>query len=329
MGLIDLTGQKFGKLTVIERADNRGRHVYWKCKCDCGAIHEARSDGLRNGITLSCGRCDFEDLTGKRFGRRVVLGRAVDRMSIDGYPIRYWKCECDCGTVSDVSESSLTHGKARSCGCYVSDCMRTQKTTHGGTGTRLYNIWMNMRSRTTKPSDHAWADYGGRGIKICDEWNNSFEAFRDWALTHGYSDSLSIDRIDNDGNYEPNNCRWATILQQARNKRNTIYITYDGKTLTAREWSEITGIPVRTIKGRYHDKWDVEKILTTPVKPTSRAVVSVDEEGNVKEYPSARAASRDVGVKSPNVTKACSGKNKTCAGKRWFYKEDYINEKSA
>lgn len=212
----------------------------------------------------------FEDLTGRKYGRRTVLCRADDRFSTDGYPMRYWKCVCECGTVNDVAETHLIHGKANSCGCLSRDIARNRQTKHGGVRTRLYHIWCGIKARTCNPNSPAWKDYGGRGITMCEEWKNSFEAFRAWALSSGYELALTIDRIDNDGGYSPTNCRWATIAEQARNKRNTIKVCYDGETLNMHEWSLRTGIPEKVLKERYHSGWTAEELLFSPVSPRTR-----------------------------------------------------------
>jgi hypothetical protein len=133
-------------------------------------------------------------------------------------------------------------------------------------GTRLYKTWGNMKSRCYRKKDISYPNYGGRGIVVCDEWRDSFEAFRDWALSHGYRDDLTLDRIDLNGNYEPENCRWQTYKQQANNRRSNKYLECDGKRLTYSEWADLYGITERTISRRIAAGWDAERAIKEPMK---------------------------------------------------------------
>lgn len=136
---------------------------------------------------------------------------------------------------------------------------------HGMSKTRLHNIWLTMRQRCEKPNCSGYHKYGAKGIKVCEEWG-SFEAFRDWAYSHGYDDTLTIDRIDPKGDYSPSNCRWATQKEQQNNRGNNIHLTYKGETHTIIEWSEITPIPLHILYDRYYRGWNVDRIFEQPIR---------------------------------------------------------------
>mgnify|MGYP007038196624 CR=1 FL=1 len=222
---VDISGMKFGKLTVISRANDiiqpSGQiKTAWNCKCDCGNEIIARTTDLKTGKKKSCGcyRKAFRvhDLTGKRFGKLTVLKKVNNH----GHGIE-WLCLCDCGKQTIVRSDGLVTGHTTSCGCYNKALKRN--LSHGMYKTSLYKVWCAMKSRCNSPNVKQYKDYGGRGIKVCDEWNdkNGFIAFSSWALSHGYQTGLEIDRIDNNGNYEPSNCRFVTHKENMNNRRNS------------------------------------------------------------------------------------------------------------
>lgn len=143
------------------------------------------------------------------------------------------------------------------------------KRTHGMSHTRLHNIWLTMRQRCEKPNCSAYQKYGAKGIRVCDEWG-SFISFRDWSMSNGYTDELTIDRIDPRGNYEPSNCRWVTQKEQQNNRSNNVKLTYNGVTRSIIEWSEITQIPLRILYDRYYRKWDTKRIFEQPIRKSPR-----------------------------------------------------------
>ncbi len=161
------------------------------------------------------------NLTGQRFGKLTVISEAGRNK--DGSVI--WLCRCDCGNMTQKIGTRMKNGYVHSCGCAH---MKHGQASSRGKRTRLYRIWLNMKTRCNNPRVKDYKNYGGRGIKICDEWQHSYQSFCDWATLHGYLENLTIDRINNDGNYEPSNCRWATYKEQRHNQRTQS--TKGGKT---------------------------------------------------------------------------------------------------
>lgn len=200
-----------------------------------------------------------------KFGNLTVLYRAPDHKTSGGQNVTVWVCRCQCGNEITVTSQNLRTGHTKSCGCLFP--MHNLK--HGAcinpSDSRLYGIWNGMKARCLSKNNPSYSRYGKRGIKICEEWSK-FEAFRDWSLLNGYNDTLTIDRIDNDGDYEPKNCRWTVVKVQSNNTRRNVKIDFQGETYTISEWSDITGIPYKALWYRLNSGWEVEKAFSTPLR---------------------------------------------------------------
>ena len=200
------------------------------------------------------------DLTGKTFGRLTVISRSKNK-----FGRVYWLCKCECGNEKSISGKELNNGNTRSCGCLRKEISATKARTHGQTESRLYYIWLTMKQRCENPNSAKAKDYCHRGITVCPEWH-SFEVFQEWALANGYADNLTIDRIDNNKDYSPDNCRWTDNKTQANNRRSNVLITFNGITQTIAQWAEQLGMKFNTLQNRIkYLNWSVERALTTPV----------------------------------------------------------------
>ena len=193
------------------------------------------------------------DLTDKTFGYLTVIER--DGSNNDGRAM--WLYRCKCGKEKIAMGKDLREGKITSCGCMRGKLNRT----HNKSKTKLYKVWKSMRKRCNNKNGTGYKNYGGRGIKVCKEWQKDFVIFYKWAIDNGYKENLSIDRINNDGNYEPLNCRWADRITQNNNTRRNHFITIKNETHTINEWARIIGVPRTTIKSRLKYGWTGEKLL--------------------------------------------------------------------
>jgi hypothetical protein len=202
-----------------------------------------------------------KDLTGQKFGRLTVTGFAFMKNRHS-----YWKCRCDCGNEITVCGSELGR-QTNSCGCLIKEIMRknTSAFKHGKTGGRLYRIWHHIKGRCLNKRDYSYKYYGARGIAICNEWLD-FVPFYNWAVNNGYNDNLTIDRINNDGNYEPENCRWIDRTLQAKNRRFVKLFNIEGETLCVAEIARKYNIPRKTLANRIKKGWGLEKAITAPHK---------------------------------------------------------------
>ena len=180
-----------------------------------------------------------KDITGQKFGRWTVL-HVIDEDRTGSKAVRYM-CRCECGTERPVQYSNLVNGTSKSCGCLGNEIAKAQHTKHGMAGTRIFRTWAKMKQRCQNPNDPSYSAYGGRGIKVCDAWME-FQSFYDWAMSNGYQDNLTIDRINVNGNYEPSNCRWTTKYYQDRNTRRSVFIEYQGRLMNQSDWADEFGV---------------------------------------------------------------------------------------
>lgn len=192
----------------------------------------------------------FENLIGERYGRLEVVSFAGYHEQPSGKRRTLWRCRCDCGNYVDVMAVNLKKGNTKSCGCYNIESIKSRFTKHGDRHCRLYSIWSNMKTRCYDKSNKTYEKYGARGIRVCDEWLNSYEAFKAWAVSNGYDESLSIDRIDVNGDYCPQNCRWVDAVVQANNRTNTLYVSAHGETHSLSEWASLCGVKYHTLYAR-------------------------------------------------------------------------------
>lgn len=268
----DYIGKKYGHLTVVGEAPKTHRYSnLFVFQCDCGNTTIEQPSRVISGHKSTCGKCeyanrtlsphfDIEDYIGKKNNMLTVVGVAEKKPTDE-----YWKlrCSCECGRFINLTPSQFSRGLVKSCGCLRGEgyLAKDNRTSHP-----LYGIWNQMMSRCYKETTRFYNRYGGRGIKVCEEWHD-FWNFVKWSdSVGGRPDGLEIDRIDNDGPYAPWNCRWATRYQQLINRSNNVRITFNGKTQTLVEWSKELDMSYVALNHRYQRGWDVERMLTTPVK---------------------------------------------------------------
>lgn len=274
---IDLTGRKFGRLTVLKKGTGRytqgGNYkTTWVCRCDCGNVKEYDSQKLRKGRTLSCGcyrgqrirESHVEDLTGKKFERLTVI-RFLEPNEREN-KLRCWLCKCDCGKEVQVNANKLKTGHTRSCGCLVNEHIGNLNKKYEFSNKRLYAVYQAMLDRCNNPSNSHYSNYGERGIKVCSEWEKSYDAFAQWAFNNGYDPlatrgDCTIDRIDVDKGYEPSNCRWISNAEQQLNRTNNRLLTYKGKTQTVKEWAVELGIKESKMRWHLQNGKDLDEIV--------------------------------------------------------------------
>lgn len=219
----------------------------------------------------------INDLTGNRYGMLTVLGESEVKRGKNGKTHRFWKCRCDCGKELFVRGVNLTYGTTKSCGC-----MRVsgKRIKHGMSDSRLYRIYYHIVQRCTNPNNARYKDYGGRGISVCEEWLKNKELFFEWSLKNGYSDNLTIDRKDVNGDYCPENCRWITNEEQQLNKRNTVTCSVFGKEMVSSVAADSFGIDRKTFLQRVDKGLKDEELIK---KPTRRTVMYNGKKYNLRE----------------------------------------------
>lgn len=277
-----VTGKKFGSLTVMYEYYNnkvKSNHHYCHCLCDCGNESDTSYANLQSGSTISCGHCRERGLIGKKFGRLTIKSLFYKQYKNCRELTAICDCDCHSGKSHECLVRSLLSGITKSCGCYNDEVRRVSKRKHGMYKSRIYEIWTNMKHRCYTRSAPNYLNYGGRGIKVCDRWKDSFENFRD-DMMESYNKHVkefgekdtTIDRINVDMDYCRENCRWATYLEQASNKSNNHNITYKGETRNVTNWARLYNINIRTFRARLQYGWDIERALTTPVQKRNSAV---------------------------------------------------------
>jgi len=198
---------------------------------------------------------ELKSLVGEKHNRLTVLKQVKSV-----YNKRRWECLCVCGNKTESTTGDLRGGHKKSCGCLLRETRSKNSTIHGYCGTRLHGVWRGMRQRCNNPNNPGYKNYGGRGVKISPEWK-TMKKFGKWALENGYKEYLTIDRIDNDGDYSPENCRWATVKKQANNRRSNRWIEFEGETRTIYDWSKKTGIGHKLLAYRIEAGWPMEDVF--------------------------------------------------------------------
>jgi len=239
----DITGTKFNKLTVLSFSHSTPKNTYWLCRCECGN-EKVVSLGNLKGSTKSCGCISksYKDLVGERFERLVVV--SFSHKSDKG--LYYWNCKCDCGNETKVATGTLNYGKTKSCGCYIRDKNKLSEPSH--TKTSEYKCWSGIITRCTNPNCMSYKNYGGRGIKVCDEWFDYKNFIRDMGKKP--DSSYTIERIDVNGGYNKENCKWLKMSEQAKNKRNTLKVNIDGVEYNLKDKAKDMGIKYHTFRWR-------------------------------------------------------------------------------
>ena len=257
---IDMTGQTIGKWHIDSLAYVKGYDKYYNCTCECGTKKVVLGQNIRSGKSRSCG-CEkigkhapnFKDRTGEKYNKLTCIEYEKRGVYI------YWKCKCECGNETWVRSENLATGAVKSCGCAQNGVNKV----HGMSHTNIHNRWSRMHYRCENPKCEHYADYGGRGIKVCPEWcgTEGFIRFMEWSYANGFREELTIDRIDYDKDYSPDNCRWITQREQTLNTRRNVRFVVNGEDLTLVELCEKYSVPYKRAYCRLRIGWSIEEAL--------------------------------------------------------------------
>jgi hypothetical protein len=209
------------------------------------------------------------DITGNKYNRLTAIKLDHIKRCSNGRAMHYWLFQCDCGNTTVTRKCDVIRGTIKSCGCYRLDMQREKNTTHGESSLKLYGVWNGMIQRCTNENAAGYINYGGRGVSIDKAWGK-YEQFAKWAKLNGCQEGMQIDRIDNNGNYGPNNCRWVTRSENNKNKRTNKRICYNGLNLTYSEWAKRLNGPKNLISRRIKEGWNEIDAVSTPIKDHAR-----------------------------------------------------------
>lgn len=264
---INMTGMMFGRWTVIDYAGRaKNTKIMWKCQCECGSIKTIEGSQLRGGVSTSCGCSKRAHNIGDRYGLLVVLKH--EGTYLDGKQSKYL-CQCDCGNTKVVWRTSLVNG-TDSCGCLTKDKLHMRHLTHGQSHMRVYKVWAAMKDRCLNRNNTHYAEYGGRGISVCQRWLHSYENFIEDMGDR--QPGMTIERLNNSLGYDPTNCVWATRKQQQNNRRACRMITVGGVQKTLMQWCEMAGIGYTTVRGRLLRGWSPEDALFVSASNKNRRI---------------------------------------------------------
>lgn len=268
----DIISEKWRIINIERKSKSNRNRIIITVQCIyCGTTDENEAYMiLKRKSCKYCRKNELESMIGLKQGRLQIIQISPEKHSNGS---TQFICQCDCGNIFVTTYSSIKRGTS-SCGCLNREATTI---THGMTGTRMYGIWKGIKARCYCPSATNYTEYGGRGIKVCDEWLYDFTNFYTWSINNGYNDGLTLDRINGDGNYEPSNCRWITMLEQANNKRNNIKIQYYGREFTLRDFCSLLNMSYEKVRYHYNNgslfdliekkqKEDMVKLYTELIK---------------------------------------------------------------